>query len=229
MKKEYKFLSTTVAIVTIMVLTGCNIWHKPDINGSKRQPIMHGWTLQQAGEYWLQSDLDVERSQAIHSGGEWMTAEQLASLDDENVKVNLPLAPEGANPLPRNGIEYRQADTEGFITFNFNEKELAADTILSEYLAADSLTIKQLMTVGKAQVNLKEPLYFINDTTLNCYVQQRGRGIYTLYYVTDRGTRHYPHGRLRSIAAVISVYEGADSLVICRGNMLGAAYKAKKN
>ena len=110
-----------------------------------------------------------------------------------------------------------------------NEKELAADTILSEYLAADSLTIKQLMTVGKAQVNLKEPLYFINDTTLNCYVQQRGRGIYTLYYVTDRGTRHYPHGRLRSIAAVISVYEGADSLVICRGNMLGAAYRAKKN
>ncbi len=223
---KIKILST---LAMLAVFTSCNIIHKPDINGSKRQPIMHGWTLQQAGEYWLQSDLDVERSQAIHSGGEWMTAEQLASLDDENVKVNLPLAPEGTNPLPRNGIEYRQADTEGFITFNFNEKELAADTILSEYLAADSLTIKQLMTIGKAQIDLKEPLYFINDTTLNCYVQQRGRGIYTLYYVTDRVTRHYPHGRLRSLAAVISVYEGADSLVICRGNMLGAAYKAKKN
>lgn len=86
---KIKILST---LAMLAVFTSCNIIHKPDINGSKRQPIMHGWTLQQAGEYWLQSDLDVERSQAIHSGGEWMTAEQLASLDDENVKVNLPLA-----------------------------------------------------------------------------------------------------------------------------------------
>ena len=226
-----KLTITTSAIATgllITILTGCNIIHKPDINGSDRQPIMHGWTREQAGEYWLQSDLDSERSSATRNGGEWMSAEQLAGLDDENVQVKLPLAPEGTNPLPRNGIAYRQADTDGFITFSFDEKELVADTILSAVLNADSLTTKQLMTVGKAQVSLKEPLYFTNDTVFNCYVQQRGRGIYTLYYVTDRGTRHYPHGRLQSLAAVISVYDGADSLVICRGNRRGAAYKIKK-
>lgn len=219
------FLSI-IAVLTL--LASCNVIHKPDINGSDRQPIMHGWTREQAGEYWLQSDLDSERSSATRNGGEWMSAEQLASLDDENVQVKLPLAPEGTNPLPRNGIAYRQADTDGFITFSFDEKELVADTILSAALNADSLTTKQLMTVGKAQVSLKEPLYFTNDTVFNCYVQQRGRGIYTLYYVTDRGTRHYPHGRLQSLAAVISVYDGADSLAICRGNRLGAAYKIKK-
>lgn len=218
-----------LSIFAVLVLfASCNVIHKPDINGSDRQPIMHGWTREQAGEYWLQSDLDSERSSATRNGGEWMSAEQLASLDDENVQVKLPLAPEGTNPQPRNGIAYRQADTDGFITFSFDEKELVADTILSAALNADSLTTKQLMTVGKAQVSLKEPLYFTNDTVFNCYVQQRGRGIYTLYYVTDRGTRHYPHGRLQSLAAVISVYEGADSLVICRGNRLGAAYKIKK-
>lgn len=218
-----------LSIFAVLVLfASCNVIHKPDINGSDRQPIMHGWTREQAGEYWLQSDLDSERSSATRNGGEWMSAEQLASLDDENVQVKLPLAPEGTNPQPRNGIAYRQTDTDGFITFSFDEKELVADTILSAALNADSLTTKQLMTVGKAQVSLKEPLYFTNDTVFNCYVQQRGRGIYTLYYVTDRGTRHYPHGRLQSLAAVISVYEGADSLVICRGNRLGAAYKIKK-
>ena len=224
-------MSKTSFLLIIAILTlfaSCNVIHKPDINGSDRQPIMHGWTREQAGEYWLQSDLDSERSSATRNGGEWMSAEQLASLDDENVQVKLPLAPEGTNPLPRNGIAYRQADTDGFITFNFDEKELVADTILSAVLNADSLTTKQLMTVGKAQVSLKEPLYFTNDTVFNCYVQQRGRGIYTLYYVTDRGTRHYPHGRLQSLAAVISVYDGADSLVICRGNRLGAAYKINK-
>lgn len=224
-------MSKTSFLLIIAILTlfaSCNVIHKPDINGSDRQPIMHGWTREQAGEYWLQSDLDSERSSATRNGGEWMSAEQLASLDDENVQVKLPLAPEGTNPLPRNGIAYRQADTDGFITFNFDEKELVADTILSAALTADSLTIQRLMTIGKAQVSLKEPLYFTNDTVFNCYVQQRGRGIYTLYYVTDRGTRHYPHGRLQSLAAVISVYDGADSLVICRGNRLGAAYKINK-
>ena len=218
-----------ISIITVIALfASCNVIHKPDINGSDRQPIMHGWTFEQAGEYWLRSDLDSERSSATRSGGEWMSAEQLASLDDENVQVKLPLAPEGTNPLPRNGITYRQADTDGFITFNLDEKELVADTILSAVLSADSLTVQQLMTVGKAQVCLKEPLYFSNDTIMNCYVQQRGRGIYTLYYITDRGTRHYPHGRLQSFAAVVSVYANADSLVICRGNNLGPAYKIKK-
>lgn len=57
-----KLTITTSAIATgllITILTGCNIIHKPDINGSDRQPIMHGWTREQAGEYWLQATSTV--------------------------------------------------------------------------------------------------------------------------------------------------------------------------
>ncbi|MBQ8656994.1 MAG: hypothetical protein IJ527_08100 [Prevotella sp.] len=210
-------------LTAVVLLTSCHMG-RPDINGSKHQPIMHGWTYEQAGEFWLAADLDDERGDATHNGGAWMTAEQLATFKDENVQVNLPLAPDDTNPQPLDGVTYRQADTEGFITFRFNADTLAADTVLTAALAADSVTMKQTMTIGQADACFKEPMYFPQDTIYNCYVQQRGRGIYTLYYITDRGTRNFPDGRLQTMAAVISVYPGADSLVICRGNMLGGAY-----
>ena len=176
---------TVVAALTAFGLTGCNIVHKPDINGSEHQPLLHGWTFEQAGEFWLQSALDDDLNSESP-----MTAEQLARLDDENIRVNLPLAPEGTNPQPRQKTIYRQQDTGGFLTFHSHGDTLMADVLL------------------------KEMMYFDQDTTLTCYVQQRGRGIYTLYYITNYGTNAYPQGTFTSIAAVIAVHPGSDSLTI---------------
>ena len=173
MKKLTIITSTIATGLLITILTGCNIIHKPDINGSDRQPIMHGWTFEQAGEFWLQSDLDGERIEATSNGKPWMTAEELASFDDEHVQVKLPIAPEGTNPLPRNGIAYSQEGTGGFIKFNINPEAIAKDTILRAALTDAKLTAEQLMTVGYADIHLQEPLYFNEDSTFCCYVQQR--------------------------------------------------------
>ncbi len=190
---------TVVAALSAFGLTGCNIVHKPDINGSEHQPLLHGWTFEQAGEFWLQSALDDDLNSESP-----MTAEQLARLDDENIRVNLPLAPESTNPQPRQKTIYRQQDTGGFLTFHSHGDTLMADVLL------------------------KEMMYFDQDTTLTCYVQQRGRGIYTLYYIANRGTRAYPDGHKRAVAAVIAVHPGSDSLTICRGNQIGPAYICEK-
>lgn len=196
---KYSIITFTLAVaLSAFGLTGCNVIHKPDINGSEHQPLMHGWTYEQAGEYWLQSALDDDLN-SEHP----MTAEKLAKFDDENIRVNLPLAPEGTNPQPRYEVIYRQQDTGGFLTFHTYGDTLMADVLL------------------------KEMMYFDQDTTLACYVQQRGRGIYTLYYIADRGTKAYPDGHKRAVAAVIAVHPGADSLTICRGNMLGPDYFAE--
>lgn len=188
-----------LAIVTTW-LVACNIVHKPDINGSDHQPMMHGWTHEQAGEYWLQSVLDKDLANE-HP----MTAEQLSTLDDENIQVHLPLAPEGTNPKPRTDVSYRQQDTDGFVTFSTHGGTLMANVLL------------------------KEPMYFDMDSTLTCYVQQRGRGIYTLYYITDRGTKIYPNGRKRALAAVIAVFPGGDSIRVNRGNTMGPDYYISDN
>ena len=215
--------------VAALGLAGCNIVHKPDINGSDHQPMMHGWTYEQAGEYWLQAALDEERGNVSFEGRPWMTPEALASIDDENIQVDLPLAPKGTNPQPRNGTTYRQAENDGFVTFHLmGQTQLAADTMLAGTLKYEKLTLGQMMTIGKADVRLQEPMYDSQDTTLTCYVQQRGRGIYTLYYITNYGTNAYPQGTFTSIAAVIAVHPGSDSLTICRGNTIGPAYIAEK-
>ena len=43
-------------LTAVVLLTSCHMG-RPDINGSKHQPIMHGWTYEQAGEFWLAADL----------------------------------------------------------------------------------------------------------------------------------------------------------------------------
>lgn len=219
--------------LSAFLLTACNLFHrpdKPDINGWETgQPIMDGWTYEQAGEYWLQSALDEERGNFIRGERQWMTPEKLADYDDVNIQVHLPLAPEGTNPQPLNDVTYRQAESDGFITFHLKtEAELRADSVLTGALRSSNLALEKALTIGTAEVWLKEMMYFDLDTTLACYVQQRGRGIYTLYYVADRGTHSYPLGHLQSLAAVIAVHPGADSITICRGNFLGPSYQAEK-
>ncbi|MBR1593338.1 MAG: hypothetical protein IJ659_01005 [Alloprevotella sp.] len=223
---RHSFQSLLSVLLAPFVLAACHVG-RPDTNGSTHQPVEHGWTFEQAGEFWLRSALDTERNAVVQDGADWMTAEQLAALDDEHIQVKLPLAPEGTDPMPRDGISYRQASTGGTITFHLDSRRLSADTLHAAALRAAACTAERLGTVGTADVWLKEPLYFPQDTVQTCYVQRRGRGIYTLYYIADPGTRAYPHGRMQSVGAVVSVPAGADSLTVCRGNMLGGNYIAQ--
>ena len=228
MKRILLLTTLLVAIVTGVMLTGCRNTVKPEINGSEHQPIMDGWTYEMAGEYWLQSALEGERSNVTAEGKAWMTPEQLASIDDENIQVRLPLSPEGTDPLPHNDRTYREAENGGFITFHLmSEEQLAADSALQALLRSEQLTTRQTMTVGTAELQLKETMYELMDT-MTCYVQQRGRGIYTLYTIRDQGTTVCPDGYPMPLAAIIAVHPGADSLTICRGNDLGPNYIVEK-
>ena len=113
MKHETRQLSTLAAMMAAaLLLTACN-WGRPNINGWKSgQPIMDGWTHEMAGEYWLPSVMADQQPQ---------TAEEVANLQKVNVQVNLPVHEE--NPMPHDGITYRQASTGGFITFHLTPVE----------------------------------------------------------------------------------------------------------
>lgn len=137
MKHETRQLSTLAAMMAAaLLLTACN-WGRSNINGWKSgQPIMDGWTHEMAGEYWLPSVMADQQPQ---------TAEEVANLQKVNVQVNLPVHEE--NPMPHDGITYRQASTGGFITFHLTPVE--GDT---------------LCPVGTADLHLKEPMYFDRDS-----------------------------------------------------------------
>ena len=225
-KKWTKWMAAGLLLFTVIA---CNRPLKPEINGSDHQPILDGWTYEEAGEYWLTDALDLERGGVAQEGASWMTAEQLANLEDENIQVHLPLAPEGSNPQPLDGATYSEAEEGGFVTFHLmDDSVLEADSLLNGALKELELTAKDMMTIGRADVNLREVAYAYLDTTLTCYVQQRGRGIYTLYYIADLHTYTYPYGRIQSLAAVMAVHPGADSITICRGNILGPNYIREK-
>ena len=200
----------SVALMTLMA--GCIPGNPHRINGKNTgQPIMDGWTRQQAGEFWLAATLTDNWSDVINAKRGWMTAEELASLSNVNVKVTLPVHPE--NPMPKMGVTYRQKSTGGYITFR--DSVIVGDT---------------LHTIGVADYQLCEPLYFsFNEKGATSMVQNRGKGIFTLYHMNrvrnrEDGTARYEP---QWDAAVISVFPGADSLLICRGNTIYEAYTAE--
>lgn len=186
-----------------LLLTACNLG-RPNINGGKTgQPIMDGWTFEMAGEFWLPSVLHDEKPQ---------TPEEVAHLNKVNVQVNLPV--HESNPMPLDGVTYRQASTGGFITFHLTPVE--GDT---------------LHPIGTAEMQLRERMYWEQDTLTDIRVQSRGKGIFTLYHIERQRKRgepnqynQYPQWN----AAIISVYPGGDSLLICRGNWVGDAYVAER-
>lgn len=204
MKHETRQLSTLAAMMAAtLLLTACN-WGRPNINGWKSgQPIMDGWTHEMAGEYWLPSVMADQQPQ---------TAEEVANLQKVNVQVNLPVHEE--NPMPHDGITYRQASTGGFITFHLTPVE--GDT---------------LCPVGTADLHLKEPMYFDRDSLKTVRVKSHGKGIFSTYSIKQQPLRGQPKRYAEELewnAAIISVYPGGDSLLICRGNTLGEAYVAEK-
>ena len=190
-------------MAAVLLLTSCN-WGRPNINGWKSgQPIMDGWTYEMAGEYWLPSVMADQQPQ---------TAEEVANLQKVNVRVNLPVHEE--NPMPHDGITYRQASTGGFITFHLTPVE--GDT---------------LCPIGMADLHLKEPMYFDRDSLKTVRVKSHGKGIFSTYSIKQQPLRGQPKQHVEALewnAAIISVYPGGDSLLICRGNTLGEAYVAEK-
>ena len=182
-------------------MTACN-FGRPVINGGKTgQPIMDGWTFQMAGEYWLPSVMGELNPQ---------TPEEFATLNKVNVQVKLPVFE--SNPMPKDGVIYRQASTGGLVTFHLTEVE--GDT---------------LNPVGTAEMWLREEGYFENDTT-EVRVLSRGKGIFTVYHIERQRQRGEPvryEEFVRTDPAIISVYPDGDSLLICRGNFMGDAYVAE--
>ena len=115
-----------------------------------------------------------------------------------------------SNPLPYMNRTYRQSSTGGYITFR--------DTVIS----GDTLH-----TIAVADYDFREPMYFPFDSiAATALVQQRGKGILTLYKL--RPVRNRDTNTMGEIpewqSAVISVFPGADSLLISRGRYAGEAY-----
>lgn len=167
---------------------------------------MHGWTFEMAGEYWLPSVISEKNPQ---------TPEEVANLNEVNVQIHLPV--HESNPMPRDGVTYRQVSTGGFITFHLTPVE--GDT---------------LHPIGTMDMLLKEPGYREQDTLKDVRLLSYGKGIFTAYHIERhiKKTRQQgePDGYTEHVAwnpIIISVYPGADSLIISRGNMLYDAYVAE--
>jgi hypothetical protein len=202
MKKNPRTSLIAIGIASALLITACHIG--PNINGEKTgMPIRDGWTFEMAGEYWMPSVLSEENPK---------TAEEVANLNKVHVQVGLPIH-EG-NPMPREDVTYRQTSTGGYITFHFTPLE--GDT---------------LNPVGTAEMHLKESGYFVIDTIKDARVLSYGKGIFTTYHIErqlQRGEEERYNEWMEWYPAIISVYPGGDSLLICRGNGVRDAYVAEK-
>ena len=206
MNKKHHTKTLAALGIAVLVLTACNLG-RPNINGGKTgQPIMDGWTYEQAGEYWLPSVFSEKNPQ---------TPEEVATLNKVNVQVNLPVH-EG-NPMPRDGVTYRQASSDGFITFHLSQPTHKADDDTIDTAIIDT-----------ADMFLRERMYFEQDSLTNARVKSWGKGIFTLYTVNKRIAKKAgaTSDGMEFLPAIISVYPGGDSLLICRGNFTDDAYIA---
>lgn len=199
MNRNMKAIAIMAATATLLV--GCN-FGRPIINGEKTgQPIMDGWTRQMAGEYWLPSVLADKAPK---------TPEEVANLNEVNVQVKLPV--HESNPMPQDGVTYRQASTGGYITFHLTTVE--GDT---------------LNPIGTAEMHLRESDYFDVDTIKDVRLLSYGKGIFTTYHIQRQISKKKPepYEWVENYPAIISVYPGGDSLIICRGNSIDDAYVAE--
>ena len=74
-------------------------------------------------------------------------------------------------------------------------------------------------------------MYFDRDSLKTVRVKSHGKGIFSTYSIKQQPLRGQPKRYAEELewnAAIISVYPGGDSLLICRGNTLGEAYVAEK-
>lgn len=209
-KNTFKINPIAFVVFLALLLASCN-FGRPRINGGKDgQPIMDGWTYEEAAEYWLGSVL---------SGTRTILPDSLARLSKGHVHLSLPV--HESNPEPRFGVAYRQPKTGGCITFvdsAFQEVTHNGDT---------------LNAIGTVLFSMADAMYRSMNNTRDdgkgstVYVENRGKGLFTWYgmdRVRDRKSetkesgpvwheRRAPHW----YGVVISVFPGGDSLLVSRG------------
>lgn len=195
-----------MVLVTIFVSCGT----RPNINGGDTdQPIMDGWTIEYAAEFWLASVLCEEHTAIVNGEGQWLTPDSLAHLTKGHVHVDLPVH-EG-NPMPRWGVTYRQPQTGGFVTFR--DSASLHPTVSGDTLQSIGLVHFHFLDGGFGESA---------DTTV--FVQSRGKGLFTGFlmnrvrkYKDDGSWQWLPNGNPEWFPMVISVYPDGDSLVVSRG------------
>lgn len=203
-----KYLSFFICGVTL-ILTACSLG-RPSINGGDTdQPIMDGWTMEMAAEYWLASVLGYEHAAVVNDKGQWLTPDSLAHLTKGHVRVDLPI--HESNPMPRFDVTYRQPKTGGIISFSNSPSQqptISGDT---------------LQSIGLIHYHFLDNMYRDTaDTTV--YVQSHGKGLFTGFRMShvrkredDGSWKWVEHGMAQWSPFVISVYPGGDSLVVSRG------------
>lgn len=192
-----------------ILLTACSL--RPRINGGDTgQPILDGWTRQEAAEYWLASMLTDEYIGVFNGTGQWLTPDSLAHLTQGHVQVELPVH-EG-NPEPRWNVTYRQPETGGFITFR--DSAAVLPSVTGDTVRAD----------GLVSYHFVDGMYPDSGDSI-VYVQNRGKGIFTVFYMrrvrkrnrADDSWSWAPHGDPNWYPLLVSVYPGGDSLLVSRG------------
>ena len=205
MNKQLPALSALVALL----LTACS-FGRPRINGGDTdQPILDGWTYQQAAEYWLALLLDGEYSSVANGKAAWLAPDSLARLTKGHVHLSLPV--HDGDPEPLWGATYHQVRTGGFMTFR--------DSATTHPLASGDT----LRSVGMVRYHFQDSLLpEAADTTV--FMQSRGKGLFTGFLVSRVRTRQKDgswksesNGSPRWCPFVVSVYPGGDSLLVSRG------------
>jgi len=145
--------------------------------------------------------------------GQQMTADELACFEQSYCKVSLPVT--DADTRPVEGACYYASDTGTTMEFDFSE---APDT---------------LNTIGTVNVEWRESHWGIakgdsaEANVMNYFVQSRGKGIYTFYYMDEqtdsvghvvRDADGHPLMAPCWEGMLIYVYPGADSLMVTRGS-----------
>jgi len=201
--------SFSLAVLTSILLTACSFGRSNINGGDNDQPIMDGWTYEQAAEYWLGSLLEEEWYTVANGRGTWLSPDSLARLSKGHVNVELPVF--DSHPMPHWDTTYHQTSTGGFITFK--------DSATSHPTANDD-TIK---SIGIAHYHFKDNMLPESaDTTV--FIQSRGKGIFLGFLMSrvrskrDDGTwTTEPYGMPKICPFIISVYPGGDSLLVSRG------------
>ena len=203
-----KFLLILLSFAVIL-MTACS-FGRPQINGGDSdQPIMDGWTYQQAAEYWLGSLLDEEHSAVANGKGQWLVADSLARLTKGHVHLNLPIS--DSQPLPRWGVSYRQPHTGGYISFR--------DSTATHPLASGDT----LQSIGIISYHFQDSM-FPESADSTVFMYRRGKGLFTGFWLSKVRSRQKdgawvtePNSGAKWCPFVISVYPSGDSLLVSRG------------
>ena len=175
--------------------------------GNSDQPIMDGWTFEEAAEFYLAHELDYDYSHVVRGESNWLTPDTLARLTHGHVQVRIPIQQQDTKP--RFDVTYRQPETGGTITFNGAPSE--QPTRYGDTLPA----------IGEATCYFNDDMYDYQIEPYTAYVQNRGKGLYTLYRMEgsrDPETKEWrDHCNPAWYPVIISVYPNGDSLVISRG------------